>query len=77
MSGTDRYYPDWEDAAYPRIVIVHPGDDDYEYAKPTLAAAKKSIIDNLTRRITDTREIISYIRALRVSQLSQGATDDD
>ena len=77
MSSKKRYYPDWTDQAYPRIVIVQPGDDDYDYAKPTLAAAKKSIIDALTRKVVDTRETINFIRTLRVSQLSRWTADDD
>lgn len=76
MTSKKRYYVDWEDQSYPSIVIVRPGDDDYEYAMPTLAAAKKSIITILTRRISDARETISYIRNLRVDQLCQGAADD-
>jgi hypothetical protein len=72
-----RYYPDWTDQTYPSIVIVHPGDDDYDYAMPTLAAAKKSIVDALTRKITEARETISYVRTLRVDQLSRWTADDD
>ena len=69
-----RYYVDWT-GTYPSIQKVGPDDRDYEYAHHTLAAAKKSIVDTLRRRIAEDRETIQYVRSLRVADVTDREED--
>lgn len=69
---TKRYYIDWDsDPTHPGIVIVHPGDEDYPYAKPTLAAAKTSIVESMRQRIAEARKVIADTRSLRAHNLEE------
>jgi hypothetical protein len=67
-----RYYVDWDsDPTHPGIVIVQPDDEDYPYAKATLAAAKNSIIETMRSRIAEAREVIANTRRLRATDVRE------
>ena len=65
MTGKSRYYVDWESSSTPTIVVVHPGDTDYDYAQPTFSAAKKALVEGLARRIKAQQELLRSARQLR------------
>lgn len=70
MTGKRRYYVDFDHGSVPLILPVEPGDEDYDYAEPTLTAAKKKAIDGMKGTINDLRARIKEVRHTRVSDLA-------
>ncbi|PBC84613.1 MULTISPECIES: hypothetical protein [unclassified Streptomyces] len=68
-----RYDVDWEDAAFPRIVLVDPEMDDE--LTMTLAEAKREIIQHFQYEIDHARTIIRNTRALRAADVQECAEE--
>jgi hypothetical protein len=70
VTSKRRYYVDFEHGSLPMILPVEPGDEDYEYAETTLAAAKKKAIKSMRDKIGSLREAIKDVRQSRAADFN-------